>query len=96
MASVPKEQMRGFEEKGHKDEAEPGFLEGLKLMLSQPYLLGILGIIMFYEVIVTVFDYYFKIMVDSQILDKQLKSAYLGDYAVYANLGYLHMSFVWY
>ena len=55
-------------------------------MLSQPYLLGILGIIMFYEVIVTVFDYYFKIMVDSQILDKQLKSAYLGDYAVYANL----------
>ena len=55
-------------------------------MLTQPYLLGILGIIMFYEVIVTVFDYYFKIMVDSQILDKQLKSAYLGDYAIYANL----------
>ena len=86
MASVPKEQMRGFEEKGHTEESEPGFLEGLKLMLSQPYLLGILGIIMFYEVIVTVFDYYFKIMVDSQILDKAVKSAYLGDYAVYANL----------
>ncbi len=86
MASVPKDQMKGFQEQGHKDEVEPGFMEGLKLMLSQPYLLGILGIIMFYEVIVTVFDYYFKIMVDSQILDKQLKSAYLGDYAVYANL----------
>lgn len=84
--SIPREHMKGFHEAGHKDEMEPGFLEGLKLMLSQPYLLGILGIIMFYEVIVTVFDYYFKIMVDSQILDKQLKSAYLGDYAVYANL----------
>ena len=85
MKNVSKDQMHGFEEKGHTDEAEPGFLEGLKLMLSQPYLLGILGIIMFYEVIVTVFDYYFKIMVDAQILDKQLKSAYLGDYAFYAN-----------
>lgn len=89
MRNVPKDQMVGFSEKGHKhqEEVEPGFLEGLKLMLSQPYLLGILGIIMFYEVIVTVFDYYFKIMVDAQVLDKALKAAYLGDYAFYANAG---------
>jgi ATP:ADP antiporter, AAA family len=89
MRSVPKEQMVGFTEKGHKhqEEVEPGFLEGLKLMLSQPYLLGILGIIMFYEVIVTVFDYYFKLMTEAQVLDKALKASYLGKYAVYANLG---------
>lgn len=89
MSNVPKEQMVGFAEKGHKhqEEVEPGFLEGLKLMFSQPYLLGILGIIMFYEVIVTVFDYYFKIMTDAHILDKALKASYLGKYAVYANLG---------
>lgn len=48
--------------------------------------MGILGIIFFYEMIVTVFDYYFKIMVDAQIADKQLKAAYLGDYATFANL----------
>jgi ATP:ADP antiporter, AAA family len=91
MAQVPKEQMQGFVQKGHKhqEEVEPGFLEGLKLMISQPYLLGILGIITFFEVIVTVFDYYFKIMVESQVLDKALKASYLGSYAVYTNFATL-------
>lgn len=90
MTNVPKEQMQGFAEKGHKhqEEVEPGFLEGLKLMLSQPYLIGIFGIITFYEVIVTVFDYYFKLMTEAKFADNPaLKAAYLGDYAVYANLG---------
>jgi AAA family ATP:ADP antiporter len=91
MRSVPKEQMQGFTEKGHKhqEEVEPGFLEGLKLMFSQPYLLGILGVITFYEIIVTVFDYYFKTMADAQILDKAVKAAYLGQYAYYANFATL-------
>jgi AAA family ATP:ADP antiporter len=86
MNKVPKEQMIGFTEKGHEEaDAEPGFFEGLRLMFSQPYLLGILGVIVFYEMIVTVFDYYFKIMVDVQVLDKLEKSAYLGQYAYFAN-----------
>lgn len=87
MRNVAAEQMVGFTEhaKHAEPEAEPGFLEGLKLMLSTPYLLGILGIITFFEVIVTVFDYYFKIMVEATVLDKALKVAYLGDYGAYAN-----------
>jgi ATP:ADP antiporter, AAA family len=85
LASVPKGQMVGFSEKGHTAEVEPGFFEGLRLLFSQPYLIGILGVISFYEVIVTVFDYYFKTMADAQIPDKAIKMAYLGDYATYAN-----------
>ncbi|MBA3751189.1 hypothetical protein H0X06_00085 [Candidatus Dependentiae bacterium] len=86
-SNVAKEQMVGFVEKGHETaEAEPGFFEGLTLMLKQPYLLGILGVIFFYEFIVTVFDYYFKMMVQAQVLDPVVKSAYLGSYAFYANL----------
>jgi len=89
MRTVPASQMKGFEgdakEKEH--EAEPGFFEGLTLMLSKPYLLGIFGIISFYEIIVTVFDYYFKLMAQTQILDKAVKLAYLGDYAQFANFG---------
>ncbi len=87
LTQVPKEQMVGFSEKGHakQEEVEPGFLEGLRLIFSQPYLLGIVGIISFYEIIVTVFDYYFKVMVDVQVPDKAIKLAYLGDYATYAN-----------
>ncbi len=92
MRTVPASQMKGFEGAGSKElqkehEAdEPGFLEGLKLMLSKPYLLGIFGIISFYEIIVTVFDYYFKLMAQAQILDKAEKLAFLGDYATFANL----------
>ncbi len=86
-ANVAPEQMVGYVEKGHEQtEAEPGFFEGLVLMLKEPYLLGILGVITFYEVIVTVFDYYFKMMVQAQVLDKAVKLAYLGSYAYYANL----------
>ncbi|MBA2306640.1 hypothetical protein H0W26_00720 [Candidatus Dependentiae bacterium] len=86
-ANVAPEQTVGFVEKGHETtDAEPGFFEGLTLMLKQPYLLGILGIITFYEIIVTVFDYYFKMMVQAEVLDKTLKLAYLSQYAFYANL----------
>lgn len=85
-ANVAPEQLVGYVEKGHENpDVEPGFFEGLILMLKQPYLLGILGIITFYEVIVTVFDYYFKIMVEAKILDKAAKHVYLTDYAIYAN-----------
>lgn len=89
MRTVPADQMKGFEgdSKEKEHEAEPGFLEGLKLMLSKPYLLGIFGIISFYEIIVTVFDYYFKLMAQAQILDKAEKLAFLGDYAQFANFG---------
>lgn len=40
---------------------EPGFLEGLKLLLKNRYLLGIFAANFIYEVVVTVFDFNFKI-----------------------------------
>ena len=91
ISTMPRHELESFhgknEKEVEKDEAhEPGFFEGLKLLVSQPYLLGIFAVVTFYEIIVTVFDYYFKTWVDAQILDKALKSAYLGDYALYANL----------
>ncbi len=86
LSAVSQEQLVGFGEKEQKkDDDEPGFLEGLRLIFSQPYLLGIIGVVTFYEVIVTVFDYYFKIMVDAQIPDKAIKAAYFGSYGAYAN-----------
>lgn len=89
MRTVPADQMKGFQgtvTKEQEHDTEPGFFEGLRLMVSKPYLLGIFGIISFYEIIVTVFDYYFKLMAQSQILDKADKLAFLGDYATFANL----------
>lgn len=48
-----------------KNEAEtkyePGFLEGLKLTITHKYLLGIFFVNFIYEVIITIFDYNFKL-----------------------------------
>ncbi len=100
MKKVPPSQLKGYgekkvevEESGEKKGLLPylsevfmSFFEGLWLLISKPYLLGIFGIITFYEIIVTVFDYYFKIMAESNFLDKAEKAAYLGSYATFTNL----------
>jgi AAA family ATP:ADP antiporter len=65
MRVTPQQQLVGFEEinTGHTDteaHKEPGFFEGLRLMLTKPYLLGIFLVIFFFEVIITVIDFLFK------------------------------------
>ncbi len=63
-----------------------GFFEGLWLLISKPYLLGIFGVIAFYEIIVTIFDYIFKIKAETEFLDKAEKLAFLGSYATFTNI----------
>ncbi len=85
--SVSREQLKGYEQKGHEhqDEVEPGFLEGLRLMISEKYLLGIFAISFFYELIITVIDYYFKYLVAANIPDIAARSAYTSIYASWVN-----------
>lgn len=61
---TPKELLTPFHGKNEtteKKKQEPGFTEGLKLLLKHRYLLGIFIAIFIYEVIVTIFDFNFKI-----------------------------------
>ena len=59
---TPKDQMRAFTaEKSLTSKGDPGFLEGLKLLLKNRYLLGIFAANFIYEVVVTIFDFNFKI-----------------------------------
>lgn len=51
----------GKNEKEEEDQQEPGFLEGLKLMLSHKYLIGIFAANFIYEFVVTIFDFNFKL-----------------------------------
>lgn len=51
----------GKNEKKVESEQEPGFLEGLKLLLKNKYLLAIFGANFIYEVVITIFDFNFKI-----------------------------------
>jgi ATP:ADP antiporter, AAA family len=89
MKTTPREQLVGFHGKNEQQaekEQEPGFLEGLKLMLSKPYLLGIFGIIAFYEIIITIVDFHFKGMVFTNFADEASRAFYLKDYAVWVNV----------
>lgn len=56
---TPAEQLQSYHG-AQEEEEEPGFLEGLKLLLSQGYLLGIFFIVSAYEIIVTIADYQMK------------------------------------
>ena len=88
MKTTPASEMRGYHtrDKGAAKDAEPGFLEGLFLMLRQPYLLGIFAVISIYEIIVTIIDFNFKFLVFSSFDTEALRTAYLGDYAVWVNI----------
>jgi len=84
---IPKSQLVGYQAQHHEEKhTEPGLLEGLRLLVSQGYLMGIFLIISIYEVIVTVFDYNFKVMAKAVYPLEAQNAAYLADYAVWTGL----------
>ena len=82
-ATTAQDQLQGFQDKEHKadEEAEPGFFEGLKLMVTRKYLFGIFAIIFFFEAIVTIIDYHFKVTVGTLFADEATRSTILSEYA---------------
>jgi len=90
MRVIPKDQLVGYhatetvEQKKH-EKPDTGFWAGLKLMLSQPYLLAIFLVISIYEIIVTIFDFHMKTMADALTESAGGLSAYLGEYGVWVN-----------
>lgn len=88
MMVTPKSQMQGYQQENHlKDkDTEPGFFEGLKLLLTKPYLLGLFAIITIYEVIVTVFDFQLKTMSKAAYPLEVDHAAYLTNYAVWTGV----------
>lgn len=85
MAVIPKEQLVGYHGSDEK-ESEPGFFEGLKILVTSPYLLGIFAIITFYEVIVTVLDFNFKTFVGTAYPDAHASAIYLASYGKWVGI----------
>jgi len=87
---TPKGQMEGFEAAetvaSEKKHEESGFWDGLKLLLRHNYLLGIYCIIMFFEVIVTMFDWSFKGLVKVAMGSEVAVSGYLSSYAMWTGI----------
>ena len=68
LKKTPKHLLKSFHGKNEKQEEakhEPGFFEGLKLLLKHKYLLCIFGANFIYEVVITIFDFNFKIAAGS-------------------------------
>jgi ATP:ADP antiporter, AAA family len=88
LRSTPKELLKAFHghnEKKEEAKQEPGFLEGLKLMCKHKYLLGIFAANFIYEVIVTIFDFNFKVSAGSVYSGVAL-SNYLSIYGSSVNI----------
>lgn len=75
---------QGKNEEAVEKEQEPGFLEGLKLLLKNRYLLGIFAANFIYEVVVTIFDFNFKVAASAQYSGVAL-SNYLSIYGSSVN-----------
>lgn len=76
---------QGKNEQVEESKPEPGFLEGLKLMLKHRYLMGIFAANFIYEVVVTIFDFNFKVAAAAQYSGVAL-SHYLSLYGSSVNV----------
>lgn len=74
----------GKNEVQEEKEQEPGFMEGLILLLKHGYLLGIFGVLCFFEIIVTIFDFHFHTLAATHYSGTAL-AEYLGIYGTSVN-----------
>ncbi len=93
MNNVSQKEMQGFGGDKHKPlegqketpKQKTGFFEGLRLLVTKPYLLGIFIVVSFYEIIVTILDFQFKGLAKASYTGNSL-SAFLTDYAIMTNV----------
>ncbi|MCK4499381.1 hypothetical protein KAU11_02725 [Candidatus Babeliales bacterium] len=78
--TVPKKLMQSDEGKRHKKQ-NPGILEGLKLILGNGYVAGMLVVATFYEIIGTILDYQFKSAASAAYSGSALAS-FMGTYGM--------------
>lgn len=84
-----KEQLRGYQVPGEElivRKQEAGFFEGLRILVTEKYLLSMFAVIMLYEILITVFDYHFKQGVGEMFPLEVEASAYLASYAQYVGV----------
>jgi AAA family ATP:ADP antiporter len=87
LKATPKHLLESFHGKNEasvEKEQEPGFFEGLKLLMKHNYLIAIFGVIFIFEMIVTIFDYNFKVLAGTHYSGTDL-DAYLGTYGASVN-----------
>jgi len=66
-------------------EKKTGIVEGLKLLLTRPYLAGILGVATLYEIIGTIIDYQMKMSAEQAFPTPEAITQFLGNFGMAAN-----------
>jgi AAA family ATP:ADP antiporter len=85
MATTPQEQLVGFKAKNEAEE-QGGFFDGLRILVSSPYLMAMFGVISAFEIIVTVLDFSFKSFVELEFSDVAARLGYLSEYATWVGV----------
>lgn len=81
--SIPKSELTGYQAKGGAaSKKTTGFVEGIKLMASQPYLLGIFVVVAGFEMVATIFDLQFKILIARATTGSGEYAAVSGEFGV--------------
>ncbi len=89
---IPKEQLVGYRPAHHIaiddkiHHKKIGFWSGFKLLISQPYLMGIFLVVAVYEAIMALIDFNFKNKVGEVTSGESACTLYLGSYALWVNL----------
>lgn len=88
MHHVSKDQMKGFHGEAKKPlegKVKTGFMDGLRLLLTKPYLLCIFVVVAFFNIIITILDFQFKGLASASFTGDAL-GVYLSDYAIWTNV----------
>ncbi len=68
------------------EKAKTGLFEGLRLLVSRPYLIGLLGVATLYEIIGTIIDYQMKALADAAYPTAAGVTGFLGLFGVATNV----------
>jgi AAA family ATP:ADP antiporter len=87
MKMTPKSELIGFysnESTAYK-KPSPGFFEGIELIFSQPYLMGIVAIVSLYEIVGTILELHMKIFAAEVFSNGTAMQEFFFKYAIFAN-----------
>lgn len=66
-------------------KVKTGMFEGLRLLISRPYLIGVFGVSVLYEVVVTIMDYQMKFLADTVYQGSGAFTSFLGYFGMATN-----------
>jgi len=85
MKIIPKNEIEVTPEQVYSKSQKPRFFEGIILVFKRPYLLGILAIVSFYEIVNTIIDFQMKWQAQAIYTTKESLTSFVGLFGVASN-----------